>query len=239
MNSIYDINKGIMEGDFDRVSSHIMVMRHCLGYRAERINDFLEKGLEHAVQRYSMCHDKKTGKISRLTKEYIGEFGKIRYCLKDLVRAGKTFKLASQMAESFLPYTFEEAKDNGIIGIGTLINQHFIGRTVVQQRLRFAGYACYELGSKLKAMDFIRAAEEKSLDVIGVSLMAETKKYKPLSEFMRLMNELDNSKLSKNVQVIVGGQASDRYSSSSNKVHKIPLDMLVYFTGRLVETSRK
>jgi len=235
-----EIHLGIMEGNLDRMIPQIMHMRYCQEYSPQTIQRFLESGLNQAIERYNLCHNQLDGKMTKLTNGYKAEFGTKKYNLRDLTNAGKIFKQASQMLESYMPTDFEKIKEEGIIGIGTMVNHHFIGRTVIQQKLRFSGYLCYELGSKLKTKDFINAAQEYNLDVIGISLMANTKQVKPLNEFKRFLDKLDSTPLEKNVQILIGGQAKDLKDYLSHpRVHQIKdIDMVPYFTQFLVETAR-
>jgi trimethylamine corrinoid protein len=161
------------------------------------------KALEIAQEMLSEGHDPmdimNQGFIPGIQE--VGElFGHGQLFLPELVRAGDTMKMVTELIDEALPE--KKGGQNGTILIATVKGDvHDIGKGIVISILRAHGLDVHDLGRDVKTEQIIEHAEKVNADIIGTSALLTTTmpKQKELEETLRSAGLRDKYK------TVVGG----------------------------------
>ena len=130
--------------------------------------------------------------------------------LPELMMAGDTMKAGMAVFEPKLKEMKNEVKEIGTVVIGTVEGDiHEIGKSIVGTMLTTAGFKVIDLGMDVSTENFLKAAEENNIDVVGLSALMTTTmlKQKDVIEYFKEKGVRDKYKI-----IIGGGPVTKEYA---------------------------
>lgn len=130
--------------------------------------------------------------------------------LPELMMAGDTMKAGMAVFEPKLKEMKKEVKEIGTVVIGTVEGDiHEIGKSIVGTMLTTAGFKVIDLGMDVSTEDFLKAAEENNIDIVGLSALMTTTmlKQKDVIEYFKEKGVRDKYKI-----IIGGGPVTKEYA---------------------------
>jgi methylmalonyl-CoA mutase cobalamin-binding domain/chain len=122
------------------------------------------------------------------------------YFLSELIMAGEIFKEMMGFVEPFLSKGPEEKL--GKIVIATVKgDEHDLGKNIVTNLLKAAGFEIYDLGTNVSADRMIQKLRETGAPVLGMSCLLTT----ALPFMKETVQKIKDSDLKDKVKVIIGG----------------------------------
>lgn len=135
-------------------------------------------------------------------KEVGERFGRGEFFLTQLMLAADAMNAGVKILVPYIPG--KKASRVGTVVIGTVENDiHSIGKNLVATLLSASGFEVYDVGEDVKAIDFVKKAEEVNANIIAASaLMSVTL---PFAKDIIAM--LEGKGIRKKYKIIVGGGA--------------------------------
>ena len=119
-----------------------------------------------------------TALVERLSagmREVGDRFASGEIFLPELMLAARAMQSAMGVLRPRLLESGAALAKRGIIVVGTVKGDvHEIGKDIAATMLRAAGFEVHDLGRDVRALDFVRRAEELQADVIGASALMTT-----------------------------------------------------------------
>lgn len=126
-----------------------------------------------------------------------------QYYLSGLMMAGEIMRQVSEMLQEVLEKSFS-GKASGRVVLGTVQGDiHDIGKNLVGVIMRCHGLELRDLGVDVSPEDFLRATQEFTPDVIGISGLL-TVSYDTMKETVALLRS-NPGKDGRSVPIIIGG----------------------------------
>lgn len=130
--------------------------------------------------------------------------------LPELMMAGDTMKAGMAVFEPKLKEMKNEVKEIGTVAIGTVEGDiHEIGKSIVGTMLTTAGFKVIDLGMDVSTENFLKAAEENNIDIVGLSALMTTTmlKQKDVIEYFKEKGVRNKYKI-----IIGGGPVTKEYA---------------------------
>lgn len=142
--------------------------------------------------------------------EKIGElFEAKEYFLAELMVGGELAENCIKIIDPHLPET-SDGERQGTVVIGAVSGDlHDIGYGLVAKQLELAGFEVHSLGVNIDAMDFIKAAQEKKANIIGLSAFLVT----TIPNCRDVVNYVKDMGLQDQFKVVMGGAETNQEKS--------------------------
>jgi 5-methyltetrahydrofolate--homocysteine methyltransferase len=122
------------------------------------------------------------------------------YFLAELIMAGEVMKEGMKILEPHLKS--EDLKGKGRVVIGTVAGDlHDIGKNIVINLLKAAGFEVIDLGVDVSSQRFFEAVREHKPDILGMSALLTT----TMKEMELVIKEIEKAGLRSKVKTIIGG----------------------------------
>ena len=122
------------------------------------------------------------------------------YHMPEVLISARAMKLAMGLVRPLI--SGEASRARGRIVIGTVRGDlHDIGKNLVGMMLEGAGFEVIDLGVDVSPEKFVRAVEEKSADLIGISSLLTTS----MPMMKNTVDALRQAELTTKVRIMVGG----------------------------------
>lgn len=122
------------------------------------------------------------------------------YFLAELIMAGEVMKEGMKILEPHLKS--EDLKGKGRVVIGTVAGDlHDIGKNIVVNLLKAAGFDVIDLGVDVSVQRFFEAVREHKPDILGMSALLTT----TMKEMELVIKEIEKAGLRGKVKTIIGG----------------------------------
>ena len=135
-------------------------------------------------------------------REVGDRFERMEIFLPEMMLAAQAMQKALELLGPYLERQKEGREEKGTVAIGTVEGDiHEIGKNIVALLLKVNGFAVYDLGPDVNALDFIKKAQEVKADIIGASALMTTT-MPGQGEIIELLEEME---LRTRFHVAVGG----------------------------------
>lgn len=137
-------------------------------------------------------------------------FGEGELYLTDLIMGAEAFKAALAIFEPELAKENAKMKTVGTVALGTVAGDiHSIGKDIMAVLLSANGFNVNDLGVDVPAKNFIEAAKEYEVDIVGASALMST----TIPEQQRIVEDLKENGLRGKVKFMIGGAGvSERWA---------------------------
>jgi 5-methyltetrahydrofolate--homocysteine methyltransferase len=173
-----EIAKAVLEADEDKV---VTAVDKALKQKVNPM-EIIQKGLNQGLQ------------------DVGDKFEKMEIYLPEMMASAEAMRAGSEMVKPYLKGS--SIQEEGVVVIGTVQGDvHDLGKNIVAFFLEVSGFKVYDLGIDLPVETFMKKAEEKQADIIGISAMlTSTMTYIP-----DVIEELKRRGLRDKYIVMVGG----------------------------------
>lgn len=166
----------------------------------EKLISLCEKALKNKVPATSIVQ-----MMSDAMEEVGKRYEESRYFLPDLIFAGNMMDSVLKMVQPHLRMSGMEAA--GKVVVGTVEGDlHDLGKNLVTQLLRSAGFEVIDLGVNVTTERFVNAVKMEEPDVLGMSALLTT----TMNKMKEVIDALREAKLRGEVKVMVGGRPVTR-----------------------------
>jgi len=136
-------------------------------------------------------------------------FEQKEYFLAELMVGGELAENCIKIIDPHLPES-SDGERQGTVVIGAVSGDlHDIGYGLVAKQLELAGFEVHSLGVNIDAMDFIKAAQEKKANIIGLSAFLVT----TIPNCRDVVNYVKDMGLEDQFKVVMGGAETNQEKS--------------------------
>jgi 5-methyltetrahydrofolate--homocysteine methyltransferase len=136
-------------------------------------------------------------------------FEQKEYFLAELMVGGELAENCIKIIDPHLPES-SDGERQGTVVIGAVSGDlHDIGYGLVAKQLELAGFEVHSLGVNIDAMDFIKAAQEKGANIIGLSAFLVT----TIPNCRDVVNYVKDMGLQDQFKVVMGGAETNQEKS--------------------------
>ncbi|NWF86752.1 corrinoid protein [Candidatus Bathyarchaeota archaeon] len=134
--------------------------------------------------------------------EIVGKkFEEKEYFLPELITAGLAAKEGLAVLEPYLKT--ETTKASGVIVIGTVKGDlHDIGKNIVVNLLKSAGFKVHDLGVDVPAEKFVEMVQKTNANILALSALLTT----TMPEMKKVIDMLKAKSLKNKTKVVIGGR---------------------------------
>ena len=163
------------------------------------IGDYLEEDLKEALVKYPRAVDIIEGPLMAGMNTVGRLFGEGKMFLPQVVKTARTMKQAVSILKPFIE-SGKTSKRAGKVLLATVKGDvHDIGKNIVSVVMSCNGYEVIDMGVMVPAEQIVRKAQEKHVDIIGLSGLITPS----LEEMVNVAQELQRAHL--NIPIMIGG----------------------------------
>ncbi|PKN29003.1 MAG: cobalamin-binding protein [Deltaproteobacteria bacterium HGW-Deltaproteobacteria-21] len=184
------------------MADHIDAIRNAvIGGKHGEIKTVVQEALNAGVDPNTIINDALISAMDVVGKD----FGSGKIFVPEMLVSAVTMKYGLEVVKPLL--TGDQNQSRGTIIMATVKGDlHDIGKNLVTMMLEGAGFKVIDLGVDLSVEKLLDQVKAIKPDVLGLSALLTT----TMPEMKRVIEELENQGLRKNVKVIVGGAPVDR-----------------------------